>query len=51
MRSGVSLGIYTTSSAEAIKYILEDSGTTMVVVENTACLNRALQVILKRMHV
>lgn len=46
--SGISLGIYTTSSADAIKYILEDSNTTIVVVENTACLNRVLKVIYRR---
>ncbi|EDV26395.1 uncharacterized protein TRIADDRAFT_49993 [Trichoplax adhaerens] len=40
---GVSLGIYTTSSPEAIKYILEDSNTAIAVVENTASLKRVLK--------
>ena len=41
---GLSTGIYTTSTAEECRYILENSRANIVVVENQEQLNKILEV-------
>ncbi len=41
--SGVSCGIYTTNSVETCEYIIKDSGTRIVVVENQILLEKILK--------
>lgn len=40
---GIACGIYTTNSAEACEYILQDSSSQIVVVENQAQLDKILK--------
>mgnify|MGYP001798482218 FL=1 len=42
--SGLSVGIYTTNSADAVAYVLQSSGSNVCVVENDAQLKKVLQV-------
>jgi long-chain-fatty-acid--CoA ligase ACSBG len=43
LHSGIGCGIYTTNSADACEYILQDCGARIVVVENQLHLNKILK--------